>query len=67
VAAAGSSGNATKLSSPLNFLFKSLVSSDRPCGCESIRSIGGGREMLSSGEFVPQPEEDGSDFGQSFL
>ena len=38
VVAAGSSGNATKLSSPLNFLFESLVSGDRPCGCESIQS-----------------------------
>jgi hypothetical protein len=67
VAAAGSSGNATKLSSPLNFLFELLVSGDRPCSSESICSKGDGREMSSKRISVPQPEEHGSDFGQSFL
>ena len=66
VAAAGSSGNATKLSSPLNFLFESVVSVEQSCSCESAHSVGGDREMLSRVDFVPQPGEDGSDFGQSF-
>lgn len=66
-AAAGSSGNATKLSSPLNFLFEPVVSCvDWSCGCNLIRSIGSGRKTLSSEEFVPQPVEEGSDSGQSF-
>lgn len=64
----GSSGNATKLSSPLNFLFELVISSvDCSKGVGSTSSIESANEMLSREESMPQPDEVNSDFGQSFL
>jgi hypothetical protein len=63
------SEKSTKLSSPSKCLEVSMISVvSVPAGQGAISSIRGiGKAILRRVEAVPQPEEDGSDFGQSFL